>query len=73
MYDIGIRETYRRRGLGEQRMAALNAYGRKHGIKEIFVDASQSDKHAVDFYRATGGIPEEGIQFTYLVRRKAKK
>lgn len=48
-------------------LSTLKEYCRQNGIREIFVDASEHDKHAVDFYHSSGGKAEKVVQFIYTV------
>jgi ribosomal protein S18 acetylase RimI-like enzyme len=53
-------------GVGKRLLDSIKAYCREAGIKLLFVDASEADQHAVDFYRGAGASGEKVIQFTYL-------
>lgn len=65
IYDIAVKPEFQRKGLGKKLLSTLNEYGRQIGAKDIFVDASKEDEHAVDFYRTSGGKGEKVVQFTY--------
>ncbi len=67
IYDIAIKAEYQRKGWGKKLLSTLNEYGRERGIKAVFVDASQEDTHAVEFYHASGGKPEKVVQFTFAL------
>lgn len=69
IYDIAIREDFQRTGVGRQLLSELNNYCSVNGIRQIFVDASEIDGHAVKFYQATGGRGEKVVQFTYIVNK----
>jgi aminoglycoside 3-N-acetyltransferase I len=65
IYDIAIKHEFQRKGLGEKLLLALKEYCKQNGIKEIFVAANEEDKHALDFYKSTGGKAEKVMHFNY--------
>ena len=65
IYDLAVYAQYQRTGIGRQLISSLNHYCRTQGIKEVFVQADQEDRYALDFYRATGGKAENVVHFTY--------
>jgi aminoglycoside 3-N-acetyltransferase I len=65
IYDVGIQPEYRRKGLGKKLMDTLKEHCKQNGIPEFFVPANEEDTHALDFYRATGGMAERVVHFNY--------
>ncbi|MBO9596154.1 MAG: GNAT family N-acetyltransferase [Niabella sp.] len=65
LYDLAVRNDYQRLGVGRQLLSKLESWCRQHGIREFFVQADETDNHAIAFYRATGGIPEAVRHFSY--------
>jgi GNAT superfamily N-acetyltransferase len=65
LYEIGVRETWRRRGIGRALVAAMEQWMGAHGVAEVWVLAD--NPAAVDFYRACGFAPDDA-QPIYLVR-----
>ncbi|HLT07921.1 MAG TPA: GNAT family N-acetyltransferase [Cyclobacteriaceae bacterium] len=65
IYDLAVKAAYQRQGIGKQLVTALIDYGKQQGYREVFVQADVIDQHALDFYKATGGNPEEVVHFTY--------
>ena len=65
MYDIAVKSDFQRMGLGKKLLAALREYCRQHGIKEMFVEAHEEDKHAVGFYHTAGGHAEKVVHFNF--------
>jgi aminoglycoside 3-N-acetyltransferase I len=65
LYDLAIGTYFQRKGLGRQLITALREHCRQQGIRELFVAANEEDKHALDFYRATGGTAERVVHFNY--------
>jgi len=67
IYDIAIKFEFQRMGIGKKLMAAIKQYANENGAKQLFVDASEADKHALDFYRSMNGKQEKVVQFTFNV------
>ncbi|TGL86406.1 GNAT family N-acetyltransferase [Leptospira congkakensis] len=65
IFDLAVHTKYQRQGIGKSLIEAINGYCKKMGAEEVFVQADVVDDYALDFYRATGGLPEEVIHFTY--------
>jgi aminoglycoside 3-N-acetyltransferase I len=68
IYDIAVRESYQRRGVGRQLMAALREGVAAAGVEDVFVPADNEDRHALDFYRALGGVESPVTLFTFSDR-----
>jgi ribosomal protein S18 acetylase RimI-like enzyme len=68
IYDLAVKTSYQRKGVGTQLVGAINAYCRDQKLKEVFVQADVADDYAIDFYRKTGGIAEDVIHFSYPVK-----
>jgi aminoglycoside 3-N-acetyltransferase I len=60
-YDIAVRADHRRRGVGR----ALQAQAATLSINELFVLADNDDAHALDFYRALGGVASAVTMFDF--------
>lgn len=65
LYDIAVIPEFQRRGIGRQLVATLRAQATAAGITVLFVPADNEDAHALDFYRALGGIPAPVTIFTF--------
>jgi aminoglycoside 3-N-acetyltransferase I len=65
LYDMAIKQTFQRKGLGAQLIAELRAYCQGKGIQDFFVEAHQEDIHALEFYRAAGGKAEKVVHFNF--------
>ncbi|TGK82080.1 GNAT family N-acetyltransferase [Leptospira noumeaensis] len=65
IFDLAVLTKYQRQGIGKSLIEEINVYCKKMGAEEVFVQADLVDDYALDFYRATGGLPEEVIHFTY--------
>jgi len=65
VYDLAVRTDWQRRGIGRTLVTELLALARKSGIDTAFVPADNEDTHALDFYRAVGGVPSPVTLFTF--------
>ncbi|TGL22981.1 GNAT family N-acetyltransferase [Leptospira bourretii] len=65
IFDLAVLTKYQRQGIGKSLIEAINVYCKKMGAEEVFVQADLIDDYALDFYRSTGGLPEEVVHFTY--------
>lgn len=65
IYDIAVKPGLQRMGVGKKLLSAINDYAAQNEIKTVFVDACESDGHALDFYRSTKAAEEKVVQFSY--------
>ena len=65
LYDIGVRPTSQRRGMGRALVEALRSDAAAAGLGDVFVPAENEDVHALDFYRALGGEACAVTHFTF--------
>jgi aminoglycoside 3-N-acetyltransferase I len=65
IYDIAVRVEHRRRGVGRLLMSGLRELARGAGIDDLFVPADEQDAHALEFYRALGGVASPVTFFTF--------
>jgi len=65
VYDLAVRETHQRKGVGRQLWTALREAAASAGIREVFVPAEAADDHALAFYRALGGMPTPVTFFSF--------
>ena len=65
IYDLAVRADRQRRGIGRTLVTELLALARSSGIDTAFVPAENEDMHALDFYRAVGGVPSPVMFFTF--------
>jgi aminoglycoside 3-N-acetyltransferase I len=70
IYDVAVRDGYRRKGVGRQLMTALRDGVAALGIEEVFVAADNEDTHALGFYRALGGVPSPVTFFSFTTRSR---
>jgi len=65
IYDIAVKPEFQRMGLGKKLIIAAKDYCKENKIAQLFVDASENDNHALDFYRTMNMREEKVIQFTF--------
>ena len=65
LYDIAVAPAHQRRGVGRALVTTLRQAAAEAGIALMFVPADNQDLHALDFYRALGGVPSETTFFTF--------
>jgi GNAT superfamily N-acetyltransferase len=57
LYEIGVREAYRRRGIGRALVEAMRTWMRDHDAAEAWVPADSGDAEA--FYAACGFVRDD--------------
>ncbi len=65
IYDLAVRADRQRRGIGRALVTELRSLGEQAGIDTAFVPADDEDMHALEFYRAVGGVPSAVTFFTF--------
>jgi|SRR5690606_6913700 len=65
IYDLAVRNEYQRQGIGKRLIESITEHCKRAGVEEVFVQADEEDDYVLDFYRATGGLPEKVVHFTY--------
>jgi aminoglycoside 3-N-acetyltransferase I len=65
IYDIAVRPEHQRLGIGRRLVTGLRAAASDIGIRDVFVPVDSADEHALDFYRALGGISAPVTIFTF--------
>lgn len=68
IYDLAVHTQFQRKGIGRQLISGILDYCRWIGVEEVFVQADEADDYAIDFYRSTGGRPENAVHFCYPLR-----
>jgi ribosomal protein S18 acetylase RimI-like enzyme len=65
-YEIGVAESYRRRGIGRRLINTLKAVCREEDAMKMWVPTGRSNIAATGLYAATGGTPvPDGDDVTY--------
>ena len=65
LYEIGVEENYRQKGIAIKLIESLKKTCVDKGIKIIFVGTSKDNQPAKQLYKTTGGEMEEIPWFTY--------
>jgi aminoglycoside 3-N-acetyltransferase I len=65
IYDVAVDPAVQRGGVGRALIDALLREAAALNIDVAFVPADNDDRHALDFYRALGGIPASVTIFTF--------
>ena len=65
VYDIAVRATCRRRGIGRALLTTLRELCADDGIQTVLVPADADDGRAVEFYRALGGASSPVTFFVF--------
>ena len=65
IYDIAVDAGHQRRGHGRRLVEAIRRAAEEAGIDVVFVPADDDDEHALDFYRALGGVPSAVTFFDF--------
>jgi aminoglycoside 3-N-acetyltransferase I len=68
IYDVAVRRDRQRSGVGRRLIADLRDQAAAAGIEVLFVPADNDDTHALDFYRALGGVASPVTLFTFGAR-----
>lgn len=56
LYEIGVREDYRRRGIGRSLVESFAELARARGARRAFVLTDESNPAAMAFYASVGGV-----------------
>lgn len=65
IYDLAVRPDHQRQGVATRLLLEMREAAAREGIHEVFVPADNEDAHALEFYRAQGGIPSAVTFFTF--------
>ena len=56
LYELGVREDYRRRGIGRQLIEAFGDLCRERGARRAFVLTDEANEAAMAVYGSAGGV-----------------
>jgi aminoglycoside 3-N-acetyltransferase I len=65
LYDLAVAPAHQRKGIGRALVRWLRDAGRAAGHGDVFVPADDEDTHALEFYRAVGGVGAPVTIFTF--------
>ncbi len=69
IYDIAVDPAFQRVGIGQKLIASLKEYCKQNNIKEMFVEAHEEDKEAINFYNGSGGQAEKVVHFNFSTKQ----
>lgn len=65
IYDLAVAQPFQRQGVGRALVDTLRREAAAAGLRVAFVPADNEDEHALEFYRALGGVPVSVTMFTF--------
>ena len=68
IYEIGVDEGFRRRGIARRLLRELEALARERGVAEAFVLTDADNAPAMRLYEAAGGTAEEVVMWDFDYR-----
>jgi aminoglycoside 3-N-acetyltransferase I len=68
LYEIGVDENLRRRGIGKALVTSLLRDCRELGFEEVFVFVDATNAPAVRLYLTTGALPETAADRMFVYR-----
>lgn len=72
LYEIGVVDSHRRRGVGKQLITKLKAICRQADVMKMWVPTSRSNVAATRLYESTGGVPlSVSDEVTYAYSRES--
>jgi aminoglycoside 3-N-acetyltransferase I len=63
IYDLAVCKEHQRNGIGSRLVKEIIHYCKSKCIQDVFVQAEEADRHAVQFYRKIGGEPIKTYHF----------
>ena len=73
LYSLDVLPQYRRRGVATALLTFVRELAEKEGMEELFVFTTRSNRAAVEFYKATGGIIENGDDLLFVYPTRGRK
>jgi len=65
LYEIAVKEEFRRKGIARRLVQELNALGKQRGCSETFVFTTPGEEAPSKFYASLGGRREATEMFSY--------
>lgn len=69
LYDLGVKPDFQRQGIGKALISSFTDHCFKNGFEEVFVQAEGEDIGAVEFYKSTGAVEKEALQFSFFPKQ----
>lgn len=72
LYEIGVAESHRRRGIGKQLITELKSICREADVMKMWVPTGRSNVAATRLYTSTGAVPlPSGDEVTFAYPRES--
>ena len=68
LYEVGVRENFRKRGIGKTLIGELNNWAKEAGADEVWVLTNRSNTAAVALYQSAGGVTESQDELMYTFK-----
>jgi len=68
LYEIGIDENFRRKGIGKALIEIVKSWGKEVGADEVWVLTNKSNVAANALYKSAGGAPENPDDIMYVFK-----
>lgn len=68
LYEIGVDEAFRRRGIAKSLIHTFKQWAKKTGANEVWVLTNKSNKAAVSLYESEGGVIESTDEQMYVFK-----
>lgn len=68
LFELGVDEHHRRKGVATALIEKLKDVCRDKGIKEMFLDADEDNLSAIKLYEKTGGRAKKVVEFSYQIK-----
>lgn len=68
LYEIGVNESFRRKGIGKALIEEVKNWGKEVGADEVWVLTNKSNIPANALYKSAGGAPENPDDIMYVFK-----
>lgn len=68
LYEIGVGENFRRKGIGKRLVEELINWAKQTGADEVWVLTNKSNKEAVRLYQSVGGKTESKDEQMFVIK-----
>lgn len=68
IFDLAVKREFQRQGLGKMLIKANNDHSRSIGAETVMIQADLEDEHAIEFYKSTGAMGQDVINFDYMLK-----
>lgn len=68
LYEIGVDENFRKRGIGKALIEKVKEWGKEVGADEVWVLTNKSNLAANALYQSSGGVTENPDELMYVFK-----